>query len=123
MDISGEKQSDCTHNLLKTRLDERGALVPESVITELLKDLDRINEQGTSGCCGSRYGEVGPEGVWCKPCDEVRQAYLNVEPWMEFRPARRDRTGESNGKHTRAFRGCNSCTACYSASASQDVSA
>ena len=85
MDISGETQSDITHNILKTRLDERGAPVPNSVITELQNDLDRINEQRQNGYCGSCYGGIEPESGCCNTCEEVRQAYVN-RGWSFNRP-------------------------------------
>ncbi len=85
MDISGETQSDITHNILKTRLDEGGAPVPNSVITDLQNDLDRLNEQRQNGYCGSCYGGVEPESGCCNTCDEVRQAYVN-RGWSFNRP-------------------------------------
>ena len=85
MDISGETQSDITHNILKTRLDEGGRPVPDSIITELQNDLDRINEQRQNGYCGSCYGGIEPESGCCNTCDEVRQAYVN-RGWSFNRP-------------------------------------
>ena len=85
MDISGETQSDITHNILKTRLDERGAPVPNSVITELQNDLDKLNQQRQDGYCGSCYGGIEPESGCCNTCDEVRQAYVN-RGWSFNRP-------------------------------------
>ena len=85
MDISGETQSDITHNILKTRLDERGVPVPNSVITELQNDLDKINEQRQGGYCGSCYGGVEPESGCCNSCEDVRTAYVN-RGWSFNRP-------------------------------------
>lgn len=85
MDISGETQSDITHNILKTRLDERGVPVPDSITTELQNDLDKLNEQRQNGYCGSCYGGVEPEGGCCQTCEDVRQAYVN-RGWSFNRP-------------------------------------
>lgn len=85
MDISGETQSDITHNILKTRMDERGFPVPTTVITELQNDLDKINSQREGGYCGSCYGGVEPEGGCCNTCEDVRQAYVN-RGWSFNRP-------------------------------------
>ncbi|KAI9059274.1 Sec1-like protein [Trametes sanguinea] len=85
MDISGETQSDITHNILKTRLDERGVPVPNSVITELQNDLDKINSQREGGYCGSCYGGVEPPSGCCNACEDVRQAYVN-RGWSFNRP-------------------------------------
>ena len=85
MDISGETQTDITHNILKTRLDEHGKPVEHATITELQNDLDRLNEQRQNGYCGSCYGGVEPESGCCQTCDEVRQAYVN-RGWSFNRP-------------------------------------
>ncbi|KIP09652.1 hypothetical protein PHLGIDRAFT_86242 [Phlebiopsis gigantea 11061_1 CR5-6] len=77
MDISGETQTDIIPNIIKTRLDERGAHVPTSKITELRNDVDKLNEQRQSGYCGSCYGGIEPTGGCCNTCEEVRQAYVN----------------------------------------------
>lgn len=77
MDISGETQSDITHNILKTRLDGRGLPVASAVSTELRNDIDRMNEQRQNDYCGSCYGGLEPESGCCNTCEEVRQAYVN----------------------------------------------
>lgn len=77
MDISGETQTDISHNILKARLDEKGVPVPNSHTTELRNDIDKLNEQRQSGYCGSCYGGVEPESGCCNTCDEVRQAYVS----------------------------------------------
>ena len=77
MDISGETQTDIIPNIIKTRLDERGAPVPTSKITELRNDVDKLNEQRQSGYCGSCYGGIEPAGGCCNTCEDVRQAYVN----------------------------------------------
>ena len=85
MDISGESQTDISHNIVKTRLDERGVPVPNSVITDLQNDLDKLNEQRQNGYCGSCYGGVEPASGCCNTCEEVRQAYVN-RGWSFNRP-------------------------------------
>ena len=85
MDISGETQSDITHNILKTRLDEQGQPVSHAIIAELQNDLDKINEQRQNGYCGSCYGGIEPEGGCCNSCEDVRQAYVN-RGWSFNRP-------------------------------------
>lgn len=85
MDISGETQTDITHNILKTRLGEDGKPVDHATITDLQNDLDRLNEQRQNGYCGSCYGGVEPESGCCQTCDEVRQAYVN-RGWSFNRP-------------------------------------
>ena len=77
MDISGETQSDITHNIHKTRLDERGVPVPNSIVKGLQNDLDKINSQRENGYCGSCYGGLEPESGCCNTCEDVRQAYVN----------------------------------------------
>jgi len=77
MDISGETQRDLSHNILKTRLDDRGRVVSDSHSTELRNDLDKMNEQKGEGYCGSCYGGLEPEGGCCQTCEDVRQAYVN----------------------------------------------
>ncbi|KAI0690453.1 Sec1-like protein [Cerioporus squamosus] len=109
MDISGETQSDITHNILKTRLDEAGVPVPNSVITELQNDLDRLNEQHQNGYCGSCYGGVEPESGCCNTCDEVRQAYVN-RGWSFNRPDSIEqcvKEGWSEKLKEQAHEGCN----------------
>ena len=85
MDISGETQSDITHNILKTRLDEKGQPVSHAIIAELQNDLDKLNQQRQDGYCGSCYGGIEPESGCCNTCDEVRQAYVN-RGWSFNRP-------------------------------------
>lgn len=77
MDISGETQADVTHNIIKTRLTEKGDPVPGSQSAELRNDIDKINEQKQNGYCGSCYGGQAPEGGCCNTCEDVRQAYVN----------------------------------------------
>ena len=77
MDISGETQTDITHNIVKKRLSPTGQIIPGQVITELRNDIDKISEQRTDGYCGSCYGGLPPEGGCCNSCEDVRQAYVN----------------------------------------------
>ncbi|PCH39941.1 ER-derived vesicles protein ERV46 [Wolfiporia cocos MD-104 SS10] len=86
MDISGETQSDITHNIRKTRLNEKGE--PLSALAqsgELRNDLDRLNEQRGSDYCGSCYGGLPPEGGCCNTCEQVREAYVG-RGWSFNRP-------------------------------------
>ncbi|KAF4617668.1 hypothetical protein D9613_005877 [Agrocybe pediades] len=77
MDISGETQRDVSHNVLKTRLDHNGVIVPNSFSAELRNDLDKMHEPRKDGYCGSCYGGLEPEGGCCNTCEDVRQAYVN----------------------------------------------
>ncbi|KAG6890820.1 hypothetical protein C0995_003253 [Termitomyces sp. Mi166 len=77
MDISGELQRDLSHNVLKVRLDEHGAIVPNSYSAELRNDIDKMNEQKKDGYCGSCYGGLEPPSGCCQTCEDVRQAYVN----------------------------------------------
>lgn len=77
MDISGELQRDVSHNVLKTRLDQNGVIVPNSFSAELRNDLDKMHEPKQGGYCGSCYGGLEPESGCCNTCEEVRQAYVN----------------------------------------------
>ncbi len=78
MDISGELQRVCSHNVLKQLLDARGVVVPNSFIGELRNDLDKMNDaKKDSNYCGSCYGGLEPENGCCNTCEEVHQAYTN----------------------------------------------
>ncbi|KAF9483372.1 Sec1-like protein [Pholiota conissans] len=77
MDISGELQRDLSHNVLKSRLDSHGVMVPNSYNGELRNDLDKMNDVKKEGYCGSCYGGLEPEGGCCNTCEEVRQSYVN----------------------------------------------
>ncbi len=76
VDISGELQRDITHNIVKTRLTENGTPVPGSHTAELRNDIDKLNEQRSSGYCGSCYGGEPPESGCCNSCDAVRESYV-----------------------------------------------
>ncbi|KAK7056918.1 vacuolar protein sorting-associated protein 45 [Paramarasmius palmivorus] len=77
MDISGETQRDISHNILKTRLDNRGTAVPNSYSADLRNDLDKMNEVKEENYCGSCYGGLEPASGCCNTCEEVRMAYVN----------------------------------------------
>ncbi|GJE88841.1 endoplasmic reticulum-Golgi intermediate compartment protein [Phanerochaete sordida] len=77
MDISGETQTDIVHNVIKTRMDDKGVAVPANKIVELRNDIDKLNEQRQAGYCGSCYGGIEPASGCCNTCEEVRQAYIN----------------------------------------------
>lgn len=77
MDISGETQTDISHNVVKTRLDSKGEMVPNSAISQLGSDLDKISNVKQDNYCGSCYGGTEPEGGCCNTCESVRQAYVN----------------------------------------------
>ncbi|KAJ8474966.1 hypothetical protein ONZ51_g6861 [Trametes cubensis] len=109
MDISGETQSDITHNIYKTRLDERGVPVPNSIVKGLQNDLDKINSQRENGYCGSCYGGVEPPSGCCNTCEEVRQAYVN-RGWSFNRPDSIEQCvqeGWSEKLKEQASEGCN----------------
>ncbi|KAF8322629.1 Sec1-domain-containing protein [Clavulina sp. PMI_390] len=76
-DISGELQTDLTHNILKTRINSQGDKVETSVLNELKSDLDKAASARGPNYCGSCYGGMEPEGGCCQTCEDVRQAYLN----------------------------------------------
>ncbi|KIM43117.1 hypothetical protein M413DRAFT_443928 [Hebeloma cylindrosporum] len=77
MDISGELQRDISHNVLKSRLDSHGVLVPNFYSSELRNDIDKMNDAKKDGYCGSCYGGLEPESGCCNSCEEVRQSYIN----------------------------------------------
>ena len=77
MDISGETQTDISHNVVKTRLSSKGEMVPNSAISQLGSDLDKISDAKQDNYCGSCYGGTEPEGGCCNTCESVRQAYVN----------------------------------------------
>jgi len=77
MDISGETQTDISHNVVKTRLNSNGEMIPNSAISQLGSDLDKISDVKQDNYCGSCYGGTEPEGGCCNTCEAVRQAYVN----------------------------------------------
>ncbi|GFZ42595.1 hypothetical protein JCM24511_00311 [Saitozyma sp. JCM 24511] len=76
MDISGEHQTDLTHEITKTRLSPEGRQL-ETLKNGLLKsDVERANVNQDPNYCGSCYGASPPENGCCNTCEEVRQAYV-----------------------------------------------
>ncbi|KAI0074122.1 Sec1-domain-containing protein [Panus rudis PR-1116 ss-1] len=109
MDISGESQTDISHNIVKTRLDAQGTPVPNSHITELRNDVDKLNEQRQGGYCGSCYGGVEPPSGCCNTCEDVRQAYVN-RGWSFSQPDQVEQCvqeGWSEKLKEQAHEGCN----------------
>lgn len=109
MDISGESQTDISHNIVKTRLDERGLQISSDHRAELRNDIDKLNEQRQSGYCGSCYGGIAPENGCCNTCEEVRQAYVN-RGWSFTQPDQIEQCvteGWSQKLKDQASEGCN----------------
>lgn len=110
MDISGETQTDISHNIIKTRLNEYAAPIPNSASTELRNDIDKLNEQRSGDYCGSCYGGVPPEGKsCCNTCEEVREAYVN-RGWSFSQPDAVEQCvqeGWSDKLRDQANEGCN----------------
>ncbi|MBW0466851.1 hypothetical protein O181_006566 [Austropuccinia psidii MF-1] len=76
MDISGEHQSDVSHDLSKTRLELDGSPIPANVTKKLQGELEAIISSRSKDYCGSCYGgEPGPSGC-CNSCEEVRESYV-----------------------------------------------
>jgi len=109
MDVSGELQSDISHNILKTRLTAEGVPVPNAQSSELRNDIDKMNEQRGAGYCGSCYGGQPPENGCCNSCDDVRKAYVN-RGWSFNRPDSIEQCvneGWSDKLKEQASEGCN----------------
>ncbi|KAK9362133.1 endoplasmic reticulum vesicle transporter-domain-containing protein [Lipomyces starkeyi] len=79
MDVSGEQQTEITHGIVKTRLNDDGSVIS----TELLA----LHSSGDSAhhldesYCGPCYGAVPKEEEGkrcCNTCDDVRNAYQEV---------------------------------------------
>jgi len=109
MDISGETQTDISHNIVKTRLTEKGIPVPNAASNELRNDIDKMNEQRQGDYCGSCYGGVEPANGCCNSCEDVRQAYVN-RGWSFNRPESIEQCvneGWSDKLKEQASEGCN----------------
>ncbi|EPS97540.1 hypothetical protein FOMPIDRAFT_1025000 [Fomitopsis schrenkii] len=110
MDISGETQTDISHNVVKTRLTSKGEpLQALSASNELRNDLDKINEQRGDKYCGSCFGGKAPESGCCNTCESVRQAYLD-RGWSFNRPDSIEQCvseGWSDKLKEQAEEGCN----------------
>lgn len=76
MDISGERQSDLSHNIMKTRLTPDGQEISSEKVGQLKGDAERAAVGKDPNYCGSCYGATPPESGCCNTCDEVREAYV-----------------------------------------------
>lgn len=78
MDISGERQADVTHNILKTRIDaNRQRIADQTTTYDLQNEAEKVVTARGANYCGSCYGGLEPEGGCCQTCEAVRQAYIN----------------------------------------------
>ncbi|KAH7087915.1 endoplasmic reticulum-derived transport vesicle ERV46 [Auriculariales sp. MPI-PUGE-AT-0066] len=84
VDISGERQNDVTHNILKTRIDQQRQKIADQPTSYDADPSYRASKRGRKGhdkpganYCGSCYGGLEPEGGCCQTCESVRQAYIN----------------------------------------------
>jgi len=110
MDISGESQTDISHNIVKTRLTEKGEpMTALSTSGELRNDLDKLNEQRGPDYCGSCFGGLPPPTGCCNTCEQVRQAYVD-RGWSFNRPDSIEQCvseGWSDKLKEQANEGCN----------------
>jgi len=78
VDISGERQNDVTHNILKTRLDQnRQRIADQPTEYDLQNEAEKVVTSRGEHYCGSCYGGEAPESGCCQTCESVRQAYVN----------------------------------------------
>jgi len=106
MDISGETQRDVTHNVLKTRLEPSGKVIPGPKSADLKNDIEKYNETKGADYCGSCYGA---KEACCNTCEEVRTAYLN-KGWSFSNPDTIEQCkseGWSDKLKEQADEGCN----------------
>ena len=79
MDVSGETQTDVTHNLYKTRLDATGKVIEQAMVKVSLQPLKFSNVTSTNATtvaeCESCYGAESPTHKCCPTCDDVKAAY------------------------------------------------
>ncbi|CAF4529171.1 unnamed protein product [Rotaria sp. Silwood2] len=90
MDVSGDSQTDVTHNLYKTRLDLNGNIMENDIVKVSLKPLPKLNntklndndnkETTTISACESCYGAESSVHECCPTCDDVKAAY-RVKGW------------------------------------------
>ncbi|KAJ3834993.1 Sec1 family-domain-containing protein [Lentinula raphanica] len=109
MDISGETQRDYSHNVLKTRLEPSGKVIPGSRNADLRNDVDRYNDAKAPDYCGSCYGGLAPASGCCNTCEEVRTAYIN-KGWSFSNPDAIEQCkneGWSDKLKEQANEGCN----------------
>lgn len=85
MDISGERQSDITHNIVKTRLSPEGTPLEATKVGQLKGDVERAAQRKDPNYCGSCYGASPSESGCCNTCDEVREAYVR-QGWSFTNP-------------------------------------
>ncbi|CDZ97188.1 COPII vesicle protein [Phaffia rhodozyma] len=75
MDISGEHQNDLTHNINKTRLNDKGEVI-DLHGTGLTGDLEKMAATVGSNYCGDCYGGTPPSSGCCNSCEDVRESYV-----------------------------------------------
>ncbi|CAF3562418.1 unnamed protein product [Rotaria sp. Silwood1] len=85
MDISGDSQTDVSHNLYKTRLDLNGNIIENDIIKVSLKPLPKLNDDNknittTTSQCESCYGAESSVHECCPTCDDVKAAY-RIKGW------------------------------------------
>lgn len=84
MDVSGDTQTDVTHNLYKTRLNLNGQPIENEMVKVVLQPLKVSNvtstESTTVSACESCYGAESPTQKCCPTCDDVKTAY-RVKGW------------------------------------------
>lgn len=71
MDVSGELQTDVSHNVVKNRLDKNGIFINSTSINTL--NFQQPTKVLPSDYCGSCYG--AKEGC-CNTCEDVINAYI-----------------------------------------------
>ncbi|KAG5519719.1 hypothetical protein PMAC_001876 [Pneumocystis sp. 'macacae'] len=71
MDVSGELQTDVSHNVVKNRLDKNGVFINSTSINTL--NFQQPTKVLPSDYCGSCYG--AREGC-CNTCEDVINAYI-----------------------------------------------
>ena len=95
MDVSGDSQTDVTHNLYKTRLDLNGNIIENDIKKISLQPLLKLNntklnedniESTTRPECESCYGAESAVHKCCPTCDDVKSAY-RVKGWS-FDPSK-----------------------------------
>jgi len=88
MDISGERQNDISHTMIKLRQDENGQIIHEGHSIDLKSKLDKVADARGPDYCGSCYGGVPPEdkGGCCNTCEDVRESYIQ-RGWSFADPA------------------------------------
>jgi endoplasmic reticulum-Golgi intermediate compartment protein 3 len=103
MDISGETQRDVSHNIYKTRLDDKAVPVQATIGRDSQSELEKMKQQKGPDYCGSCYGGQEPESGCCNTCEEVRQAYVN-RGWSFSNPDSIDQVCTDYHFHGRADR-------------------